>query len=200
MKKAASPEPSPSAWSHRSLIARAKRFSSATILESCPQQLALPLGIKPIAPNMRVCGLALPVLCPPADNLWLHRAIYQARPGDVLVVHTGGFAEAGYWGEVMTRAALERRLGGLVIDGCVRDWEKIARTKFPVFSRGLCIRGTTKDQRGSGSVNKAIRIGEVTIAAGDLVVGDADGVAVFHKRTWRRHSTTRARESGERNR
>ncbi|HXC44515.1 MAG TPA: RraA family protein [Candidatus Dormibacteraeota bacterium] len=178
MKETRPPKPSPIAESHRSLLTRAKRFSSATIVESCPQHLALPFGIKPIVRSMKLCGPAVPVSSPPADNLWLHRAIYRARPGDVLVVHTSGFVEAGYWGEIMTRAAVEKSLGGLVIDGCVRDCEQLAKINFPVFSRGVCIRGTTKNALSPGSVNQTIRVGQVIIAAGDLVVGDADGVAV----------------------
>ncbi len=45
-------------------------------------------AIKPIDPRMKLCGPALTVSSPGGDNLMLHRAIYAARPGDVLVVES----------------------------------------------------------------------------------------------------------------
>ena len=38
--------------------------------------------IKPVIPSMRLCGPAFTVHTPPIDNLWIHRAIYEAKPGD----------------------------------------------------------------------------------------------------------------------
>jgi 4-hydroxy-4-methyl-2-oxoglutarate aldolase len=127
---------------------------------------------------MRVAGPAFTVETPPGNNLWIHRAIAAAAPGDVLVVVTSGHYEAGYWGDIMTVAALEREIAGLVIDGCVRDSEAIARFQFPVFARGLSIRGTGKDSAAPGSLQQPITLGDVTVQPGDLVVGDADGVVV----------------------
>ena len=158
------------------LVQRAARFSTATLGEALGKRGDLPPAIKPIALSMRVCGPAVTVSSPPLDNLALHKAIYLAAPGDVLVVEVSGYFEAGYWGEILTQAALCRNIAGLVIDGCVRDSSAIEQTKFPVFSRGLCIRGTTK--KGAGRINQPITIGEIRISPGDLVVGDRDGVVV----------------------
>jgi 4-hydroxy-4-methyl-2-oxoglutarate aldolase len=160
------------------LLARAKGLSSATLHEAAGKIGALPSAIKPVDPAMRICGPALPVSGPGGDNLWLHRAIYTARPGDVLLVHVGDRYEHGYWGEVMSTAAQARHLGGLVIDGGVRDGDLLAEIGFPVFSRGLCIRGTGKDQQGRGSIGLPVLFGDVVVQPGDLVVGDRDGVVV----------------------
>src|SRR5690606_22642629 len=124
----------------------------------------------------RVCGPAVTVQSPGGDNLWLHRAIYAAEPGDVLVVHVSDKYDHGYWGEIMSTAAQVRGLGGLVIDGCVRDSTLLRSMTFPVFSRGLCIRGTGKDFGARGWVNYPLMIGGVTIQPGDLICGDEDGV------------------------
>ncbi|SVA33960.1 uncharacterized protein METZ01_LOCUS86814 [marine metagenome] len=128
---------------------------------------------------MRVCGPALTVQGAPGDNLWLHRAIAQARSGEVLVVTVGGAHEFGYWGGIMTTASVARGLGGLVIEGCVRDGDELATSGFPVFSCGRAIRGTTKVVDAAGHVGQPIVIGDITVASGDLVVGDADGVVVL---------------------
>jgi 4-hydroxy-4-methyl-2-oxoglutarate aldolase len=160
----------------RALIKRATRFSSATLHEASGRRGALPYEIKPLGADMVVCGPALTVSSPPMDNLMLHKAIYAALPGDVLVVGVSGVYEAGYWGEIMTFAAQQRGVAGLVIDGCVRDGALIQKMRFPVFGRGLSIRGTTKD--GEGSINFWLRIGDVVINPGDLIFGDGDGVVV----------------------
>ncbi|WP_067929419.1 4-carboxy-4-hydroxy-2-oxoadipate aldolase/oxaloacetate decarboxylase [Alicyclobacillus shizuokensis] len=159
-------------------VPKAQGYSSATLHEAAGQRGALPSAIKPLEPDWKVCGRAVPVSSPPGDNLWLHRAIYAAQPGDILVVHTGGAYEYGYWGDVMTTAALARGLGGLVIDGCVRDGKVLRELGFPIFARGLCIRGTRKDPSGAGSIRLPIRIDDAVVQDGDLVVGDADGVVV----------------------
>jgi 4-hydroxy-4-methyl-2-oxoglutarate aldolase len=80
-----------------------------------------------------------------APNLQIHHALYLASKGDILVVHVSGASEAGYWGDILNEAAMARGLGGLVIDGGVRDTAGLARTSFPVFSNGVCILGTNKD-------------------------------------------------------
>lgn len=154
-------------------------YSSATLHEAAGRIGALPSAIKPIAPAFRIHGSALTVACAPGDNLWIHRALDVATPGDILVVHTGGDYEWGYWGEVMSSAALGRRIGGLVIDACVRDGELLAQLGLPVFARGLCIRGTGKNAAAPGGLNQVLQFGDVTVSAGDLVVGDGDGVVVI---------------------
>ena len=153
-------------------------IAGATIFEACPVFCALPPEIKPIAPSMRLFGPARTVLLPAADNLWLHRALCAAFPSEVLVAATKGGEEAGYWGEIMTAAAQHRSLGGLVIDGCVRDSAAIAKARFPVFARGLYVGGTSKLGTGGG-FDVPITIGKVRIRSGDLIVGDADGVVAI---------------------
>jgi 4-hydroxy-4-methyl-2-oxoglutarate aldolase len=158
------------------LISRWSALSSATIHEAAGKVGALPSAIKPLAPEIEVSGLAFPVSSPPGDNLWLHRAIYAAQPGDVLVVDTGGGVEFGYWGEVMAVAAQQRGIAGLVITGGVRDSRKLIAMRFPVFCNAICIRGTAKDPRGQGQIGGEIVVGGTTIRRGDYIFGDADGV------------------------
>ena len=161
------------------LVAGARGLAAATLHEAAGRIGALPHTIKPLADAFTVCGPALTVSGPAGDNLWLHRAIYMAQPGDVLVAYVSGGFEYGYWGDIMTTAARERGLGGLVIDACVRDGAVLRRAGFPIFSRGLALRGTGKDFGATGWINHPVLIGEVTVVPGDLVVGDLDGVVVL---------------------
>jgi 4-hydroxy-4-methyl-2-oxoglutarate aldolase len=158
------------------LLKVAHELSSATVHEANGKRGALPSAIKPVDPRFRLCGTAFTVQSPGGDNLWIHRAMDLASPGDVLVVDVGGSYEHGYWGEIMSSAARQRGLAGLVINGCVRDGVLLGEIGFPVFARGLCIRGTDKDFGARGFINYPLLIGEVTISAGDLLVGDTDGV------------------------
>ncbi len=139
----------------------------------------MPSGIKGVSPAFNLCGPAITVHSPGGDNLWLHRALYVAQPGDILVVHVSGQFDFGYWGEIMSTAAQTRRIGGLVIDGCVRDGALLERIGFPVFSRGLCIRGTGKDHDARGWINFPVLFDDLVVNAGDLVVGDGDGVVAL---------------------
>lgn len=161
------------------LIATAQKLGAATLHEAAGRIGALPSAIKPVHSRWKVGGQAYPVATMPAINVWIHDAIYEAPEGAVLVVSCGGFHEAGYWGDIMSTAAIARGLGGLVIDGGVRDADDIGDADFPVFSRGLCIQGTTKERAPAGTLGEAVRIGAVIVSRGDLVVGDADGVVVI---------------------
>lgn len=158
------------------VVAAARGLPTATLHEAAGKTGALPSAIKPVAATFRLCGPAITVHSPGGDNLWIHRALYAAQPGDVLVVHVSGAYEHGYWGEIMSTAAKVRGLGGLVIDGCVRDGLLLEQIGFPVFARGLCIRGTAKDFDASGWINFPTLFADVTVQAGDLVMGDGDGV------------------------
>ncbi len=158
------------------VIAAAQALPAATLHEAGGRIGVMPSAIKPVAPSFRICGPAVTVHSPGGDNLWLHRAIYVAQPGDVLVVHVSGEYDFGYWGEIMSCAAKTRGLAGLVIDGCVRDGAILADFGLPVFSRGLCIRGTGKDYGARGWINFPVLFDGLTVNPGDLIVGDTDGV------------------------
>jgi 4-hydroxy-4-methyl-2-oxoglutarate aldolase len=160
-------------------VAAARRFPASTLHEAAGRTGALAPAIHPVAPGFTLCGPAVTVDALGGDNLWIHRAIYAAQPGDVLVVRVANQYEYGYWGEIMSTAAQARGLGGLVIDGCVRDRVQLEAIGLPVFARGLCMRGTGKDFQARGWINAPLHIAGQTVQAGDLVVGDADGVVVL---------------------
>ena len=158
------------------ILEKGKAISTATLHEAAGRRGALPSEIKPVEPSMHACGPALTVRPASGDNLPLHQAIYRALPGTVLVVDCGAGDEFGYWGEIMTVAAMQRGIAGLVITGGVRDSSRIAELGFAVFSGRLCIQGTAKDPLAGGEIGEPIQIGDVRIESGDLIVADADGV------------------------
>ena len=153
-----------------------KGLGTATIHEAQGQRGALDAGLRPLDPSRRLGGRAITVDCRPSDNLALHYALTKARPGDVLVVDAKGFVEAGPWGDILTLAAQQVGIVGLVIDGAVRDADAIIEMGFPVFSRGLSIKGTNKFQ--PGQVNVPVVLGGQIIQPGAIVIGDRDGLVI----------------------
>lgn len=157
-------------------LEKLKAFGSATIHEAQGQKGAFESSMKPLDPTLRLVGRALTVELRPDDNLLIHYAVARAEPGDVLVVDAKGFLEAGPWGDVLTLAAQQRGIAGLVINGAVRDAESIIEMGFPIFCRGLSIKGTAKEQ--NGKVNAPLYMNGVAINPGDVIVGDRDGLVV----------------------
>ena len=155
---------------------RLAALGAATVYEAQGATGALDSGIKAVDPGMRMAGPAFTVDMRPADNLMLHYALLKAQPGQVLVVDCKGFLEAGPWGDVLTAQAVKLGLAGLLIHGAVRDVDAIVKQGFPVFCRGLSIKGTAKNQ--PGLIEVPLYFGDVCIRPGDYVVGDRDGIAV----------------------
>jgi 4-hydroxy-4-methyl-2-oxoglutarate aldolase len=132
--------------------------------------------------GLSLAGPALPVSCAPGDNLAIHVSLLHAVPGSVLVVDAAAVPDLGYWGEILTEAAQARGIAGLVIDGSVRDVRSLVARGFPVYATGIAAAGTTKS--AGGKVGVPVSVGGVQVRAGDLVVGDADGVAVLAADEW----------------
>jgi 4-hydroxy-4-methyl-2-oxoglutarate aldolase len=160
----------------RHLIDSFRELGAATVYEASGRRGSVDPRIKPLARGIRLLGPAVTVECHPRDNLMLHKALQIAEKGDILVVSTQGYPDGGYWGGLMATSAMARQLGGLAIDGCVRDSAEILEMGFPVFCRGTCMRGTTKG--ALGRVNHPIVFGEVVVNPGDLVLGDDDGLVI----------------------
>ncbi|MDO8279221.1 MAG: RraA family protein [Burkholderiaceae bacterium] len=115
----------------------------------------------------------------PSDRLVTHaKAVReQARPGQFIVIDAGGFDDLSSWGEQHSRFCLEAGIGGLLMDGCIRDASKIRRMGFPAFCRGFTPLKSQWDYE-TVAVNEPVMIGRVQVRPGDLIVADEDGVIV----------------------
>jgi 4-hydroxy-4-methyl-2-oxoglutarate aldolase len=151
-------------------------FDTATLFESAAQPGSMGPEIRPLAAGYRIAGPALTVACPPGDNLMLHAALAEARPGEVLVAqcHDAGY---GVWGEVLATSAMARGVAALIIDGAVRDVDAMRAKGFPVFARGTALRGAAKKRRGL--LRQAISCGGLLVWPGDMVIADDSGIVVL---------------------
>lgn len=155
------------------ILASLSSCDVATLHEAAGRVGNLSPSIRPIQSGAHIAGRAVTAAVQPGDNLAVHRAVLECRPGDVLVVAANGHL-AGYWGEILAVAAQARGVLGLVIDGGCRDVAALRRRNFPVWSAGVSVHGTTK--KAPGTVNSPVAVGGVLVAPGDYVVADDDGV------------------------
>jgi RraA family protein len=130
--------------------------------------------LRPMHASGALAGPALTVKTRPGDNLMIHKAIDMAQPGDVIVVDGGGDLTSALIGELMVSQAIWRQVAGFVVNGAIRDLDFIYSGAMPVYAAGVTHRGPYKD--GPGEINVPIAIDGMVIQAGDLILGDSDGV------------------------
>ncbi|MFT4066177.1 RraA family protein [Paraburkholderia sp.] len=131
-------------------------------------------GLRRYHREKKLVGRALTVKVRSGDNLMIHKAIDIAAPGDVIVVDGGADVTQALVGELMQMHAQVRGVAGFVIDGAIRDIAAFHHADFPCFARGNTHRGPFKE--GPGEINVPVAIGGLVIEAGDLIVGDEDGL------------------------
>lgn len=134
------------------------------------------IGLKPYHAKLDtvLCGPAITVRVRPGDNLMIHKALMMVEPGDVLVIDGGGDLTQALVGGLMRTTCLAKKLGGLVLDGAIRDVREWAEDGMPIFARGHTHRGPSKE--GPGEINVPVACAGLVVQPGDLVLGDADGV------------------------
>jgi 4-hydroxy-4-methyl-2-oxoglutarate aldolase len=157
----------------------AGRFQAAILADVAGRRGTLHGRIAPLARTMRCAGPALTIEVRPGDNLLIHAAMTFAQPGDVLVIDGKADLTCALMGAIMMNQCKVKNLGGVVIDGAVRDVEELIELGFPVFAAGANPNGPTKFQ--PGRVNCPISVGGTAVQPGDLIVGDADGVVVIER-------------------
>jgi 4-hydroxy-4-methyl-2-oxoglutarate aldolase len=160
----------------KELIDAFKRLPLGNICDANGKAGNMDEGIKPIDPACKMAGVAFTVKGHPGDNVAIHKAIYEAPEGSVLVVSVADYCKSGHFGEIMATACMQRGIEGFVIDGTVRDSNDIQELGFPVFCRGFAPGGTQKEVIGSAGVS--LVCGGVEVNSGDIVIGDRDGVVV----------------------
>jgi len=155
------------------------KISPCTFAEVVTRDRVMDPGIRPLwQPMPRLAGPAYPVACPAGDNLMLHVAIHRAPAGSVIVCAAGDSNWAMAGGNVCAFAQ-QRGIAGFVVDGVIRDIVETRKNAFPVFGRGVIpIPGVRKTP---GLINVAVVCGGVTVAPGDVVIADEEGIVVLPK-------------------
>lgn len=156
------------------LIERFRRIPVANISDVMMRLAAGGARLRPMHAGGPMAGCALTVKTRPGDNLFVHKALDLARPGDVIVVDAGGDLTNAIIGELMSGYAATRGVAGIVINGAIRDADTLRRNPLPVYAAGVTHRGPYKD--GPGQINVPVSLDGMVVRPGDIVVGDGDGV------------------------
>ena len=137
----------------------------------------LPHEVRALFPDRTaMVGVAVTCHAGPADNLALFGAVDVAERGDVLVAATDRFMGTAVTGDLLLGMARNKGVAGFVTDGLVRDGPGLRAVGLPIFCAGLTANSPARS--GPGHVGTPIVIGDVVVNAGDVLVGDSDGVAV----------------------
>ena len=137
---------------------------------------ALDALIKPIGPNQSFCGVALPCYAGANDNLAAFGTLSVAQPGDVVLCATEGFSSSSVMGDLLLGMMKNSGIAAFVTDGYVRDQLGIRAVGLPCFAAGVTPNSPVRS--GPGTVGLPTVVGGVNVGAGDIVVGDEDGVVV----------------------
>ena len=149
---------------------------AANIGDCMNRRACLHARIKPMN-SLPLLGTAVTVKTAPGDNLLVYQAIEMASPGDIIMIDAQGEVSNAIIGELMIAWAKQRGIAGIVVDGAVRDAEAIKAMEISVYAAGVTPNGPFKN--GPGEINGPITCGGIIVRAGDIIVGDADGIVVI---------------------
>ena len=138
------------------------------------------LGLRPLADGQRLAGRAFTVRYRPAGHPAGTVGDYldDVAAGEVVVLDNQGRLDGTVWGDILTAVAHDKAVAGTVIDGVNRDVSRALGLGYPIYSRARFMR-TGKDRVEVDAVGGTVALAGIAVAAGDLLVGDDDGVVAI---------------------
>jgi 4-hydroxy-4-methyl-2-oxoglutarate aldolase len=159
-------------------IARWRHMPTAIAVDLAREAGQIDPEIRPLRPaglQPRLFGQAVTVRCEAPDFGAVLQALDVIQRGQVLVIDAGGYREAAMIGDILSGHLRAKGVAGVVCDGAVRDTGTLGVwDDFAVYSRWINPRGPSGAERGA--INLPVNVGKVSVAPGDLVIGDDDGL------------------------
>jgi 4-hydroxy-4-methyl-2-oxoglutarate aldolase len=178
-------------------LAELARLGSATVYEAGGRRGYVDADLHQILPGSRVAGPARTVVCGQDDNLMVHAVMAAVQPGEVIVLTMPSPRPVALVGDLLATQAKAQGAAGMLIDASVRDVEELVELGLPIWARWIRVKGAAKDV--AGTIGAPVLVGGATIRTGDVLVLDADGVAVVeHERVDEVLDASREREERER--
>jgi 4-hydroxy-4-methyl-2-oxoglutarate aldolase len=152
------------------------RLGSATVYEAGGRGGYVDADLYQAVPGSRAAGPARTVLCAQDDNLMVHAVMPEVKPGEVIVLSMPEPRAVALVGDLLATQAQVAGAAAILIDASIRDTEELAQMGLPIWSRYVRVKGARKDT--AGLLNVPVTVGGALINPGDVLVLDADGVAV----------------------
>jgi len=159
-----------------SVYSELAELGSATVHEAAGRSQVIDLDLVQVIPGSRAAGPARTVRCGQDDNLMVHAAVAEAEPGEVLVLTMPEPRPVALVGDLLATQAKVHGAAALLIDAAIRDREELVELGLPIWARWVRVKGADKDT--PGTIGDPVSVGGATINTGDVLVLDADGVAV----------------------
>jgi 4-hydroxy-4-methyl-2-oxoglutarate aldolase len=157
-------------------LAELDRLGSATVYEAGGRGGYIDADLFQAVPGSRVAGPARTVICGQDDNLMVHAVMPEVQPGEVIVLTMPEPRPVALVGDLLATQAQVAGAAAILVDASIRDIEELAEMGLPIWARWLRVRGADKDT--VGEIDVPVTVGGALIRPGDIVVLDADGVAV----------------------
>jgi 4-hydroxy-4-methyl-2-oxoglutarate aldolase len=154
-------------------------LGSATVYEAGGRRGYVDADLIQIVPGSRAAGPARTVVCGQDDNLMVHAAMAEVQAGEVLVLTMPEPRAVALVGDLLATQAKAQGAAAILVDASVRDVDELAELGLPIWARWVRVKGAAKDV--VGSVGDPVSVGGATIRNGDILVLDADGVAVVEQ-------------------
>ena len=159
-----------------SVFAELAELGSATVYEAGGRRGYVDLDLVRVVPGSRVAGPARTVRCGQDDNLMVHAAMAAVKPGEVLVLTMPEPRPVALVGDLLATQAKVQGAAAILVDASVRDVQELTELGLPIWARWVRVRGAAKAV--AGAIGEPVVVGGATIRTGDVLVLDADGVAV----------------------
>src|SRR4051812_37723851 len=104
--------------------------------------------------------------------------LLTAQPGSIFLVDAGGNMEVNTIGSLVGVVAVQSRMQGAIVDGCVRDVQGMRELDFPCYARGTVVQ-SVRGRMAIESVNEPVQFAGQTVRPGDIAAADLNGVIVF---------------------
>lgn len=151
------------------------RWTTPDLCDANPEvSVAEPL-FRDYGGNLAFCGSIVTIRCF-EDNSRVRDLVASDGQGKVLVVDGGGSLRRSLLGDLLAEKAVANGWSGILIHGCVRDVEALAKLSLGVKALAACPLKT--DKLGLGEVGVAVGFGGMVFAPGHWLYADGNGVIV----------------------
>ena len=163
-----------------------REISTCDLSDACDALGIVPAttgAVKAVYPGCRpICGPIVTCRMSPAGKkeivIGTIEPVLAADPGSIFLIDAGGNMQHNTIGSLVTAIAVQSRLAGAIVDGCVRDVQGTIAMDFPTYSRGTVVQ-SVRGRVGIETIGEPVMFAGRLVNPGDIAAADINGVIVF---------------------